>query len=480
MATETPTQHGPDRALTWFSVMWVAAGLFHLANQAPWIDKPWTIVPYKLTLEVLLVVVGLRVLTRPTAWKAFLVFITLEALHGLSEFPRVANHWMLTTACALAMWSAAALPLARGTFSPTTWWRDFGPGVRWIYLVGYSFAAIAKLNTDFLDPEVSCASTSWVGIMEYFGLPWLNAMPFQLLAIGATVVVELSLPLALCIPRLRAPAILMGLVFHYLISFTPILRVPDFAAFLMASWLLFLSPRQLDVLAGGLARLRTVWGDVLPALTARRLIAGVLMFSVLGFIPALMGLTDGLAWFNQLRLNAFTVYGLVAIIVLVLCMKELWHVEAHDAQSLRLRDPMAVVLVLLMVAIGTAPYVGHRTSTNLSMFSNLRTEGGVSNHVVVPTWYAFDYQNDLVEIVETDIPRLNLLMEHGDLLPMWEMVYTTSHHPDGHVTYRRGGETVVVPRVGDVADLARMPDLWERWTLSFRPVTLAGKSTCKW
>jgi hypothetical protein len=55
------------------------------------------------------------------------------------------------------------------------------------------------------------------------------------------------------------------------------------------------------------------------------------------------------------------------------------------------------------------------------MFSNLRTEGGISNHYLIPaSFQVFDYQKDLVEVVSSTDPILNKIAEKNKL-----MVYFT-------------------------------------------------------
>ena len=49
---------------------------------------------------------------------------------------------------------------------------------------------------------------------------------------------------------------------------------------------------------------------------------------------------------------------------------------------------------------GNQMLMGLKTQANYSMFSNLRTEGGQTNHFLVPAgrFFLSDYQNDLVRV----------------------------------------------------------------------------------
>ena len=61
--------------------------------------------------------------------------------------------------------------------------------------------------------------------------------------------------------------------------------------------------------------------------------------------------------------------------------------------------PWPVLLVPLLTGLnGCSPYLGLKTETAFAMYSNLRTEGGQSNHLLVPAGVQlFGFQQDLVE-----------------------------------------------------------------------------------
>ena len=71
---------------------------------------------------------------------------------------------------------------------------------------------------------------------------------------------------------------------------------------------------------------------------------------------------------------------------------------------------LLLLLPLLVIINGISPYIGLKTQTSWSMFSNLRTEGGKTNHILIrKPFYIADFQNDLVEIVESSDPALQPL-----------------------------------------------------------------------
>src|SRR5262249_33989411 len=61
----------------------------------------------------------------------------------------------------------------------------------------------------------------------------------------------------------------------------------------------------------------------------------------------------------------------------------------------------AWVVVLLIVWNGLNPWIGLKTQTSLSMFSNLRSEGE-GNHLFLKRIDLFPYQADMVEVVKSE------------------------------------------------------------------------------
>lgn len=470
-----------DEAFTaqwvWFSRMWVVAGWFHLWNQVTWPQRPWTPTATQVGVELLMIVAGIGVLRRPAHTLWMLAFVALEVVHGLRDVPRVANHWYLTFLMATMMLGAAGVAWRRaGHLTPQAWSEAAAPGVRVILLVGYAWAAFAKFNTDFLTPEVSCASTLW----NQISAQWIRGLPtgpfFDAAAIGTTLVVEAAVPLLLC-SRWRYAGVLLGATFHFLISFTPVMRVPDFAAMLLAGWFLFLPPEvalRLD------ARLAALDGWF-PRWRPRHVVGVVVLLHAIPWgVQAAQGRLNVAEVFQYLRIQSFTVYGIVWLLLILLCLRDERGEVEPTPRALRLQGPLAWTLVCATLLSGVQPYVGLRTRANLSMFSNLRTEDHRPNHLLMPQVYLVDHQNDLVEIVRTDIPKIQEELANGYRMTFWELRYRSRQRPDGQVTYRRAGVERTVERVGDDPELSSPPAWWEEWLFVFRPVDHGGGAVCQW
>ena len=138
---------------------------------------------------------------------------------------------------------------------------------------------------------------------------------------------------------------------------------------------------------------------------------------------------------------------------------------------------------------GLSPYLGLKTETSFAMYSSLRTEGEWNNHFFMPALRLADYQDDLVEILETNHPRLQKMMyigmqaERKALITYFELRRVVSEIATNfYVTYERQGEIHQYSNYnGGNTDpeLARRHPLLLAKLLYFRPITAGEKEYCK-
>jgi hypothetical protein len=143
------------------------------------------------------------------------------------------------------------------------------------------------------------------------------------------------------------------------------------------------------------------------------------------------------------------------------------------------------------------------------MYSNLRTEGGTSNHLVLPSaLQVFGQERDLVTIVSSSDRVLALLARrqwygsnyfytyiagNEDLdpaeAPVWKLPFASLRLRVSdlarqgargvRVTYDRGGRRYATENAERDPTLARA-SLLERKLLFLRAVPMTGKSLCMW
>lgn len=133
---------------------------------------------------------------------------------------------------------------------------------------------------------------------------------------------------------------------------------------------------------------------------------------------------------------------------------------------------VAVVLALLVHA--SSPYIGLRTSSTFTMFSNLRTEGAGTNHYFFPSVHVIGLQNDLVVIADSNLDSLSGHDQQELQLPRFEIDWLLSQDPDGYVIQRTADGEVRIGAGGEAID---PPGDLERRLFHFRPSATSDDRT---
>jgi hypothetical protein len=418
-----------------FFRMWAVAVLAHLAGNWHhgdiWPDP--SVVGSLLFAAGILATLLILSPSRPLALALAVVVPVTAAL----EAPILGNHWLLAGFVSLAY-------LVTGGR-----WERFEPAARWILLVFYSFAAFAKLNTGFIDPELSCGvfyANQW---LNSYGLTTIaSTSPLAWLASWGSALIELSVPVLLIALPTRRWGVLLALIFHGFISLDLSQHFYDFTAVLFALFVLFLGDHFFE-------RFEALGGRI--GLRGQRLLRVlVAVIGVLVSVFANFPLTVGSLWFLQTASFLWWIPYLLAVI---------W-VAAGTVASRPLDwriGPAGVVLVGLVFLNGLTPYLELKTAYGWNMYSNLVTVDGESNHLLVRgTLPLRDGHENLVTIVKSDDPGLQAYSEGGYLLPWPSLRYYLAANPDVALTYERGDEVAEVARAGD-SDLADPIPWWWRW-----------------
>jgi hypothetical protein len=137
----------------------------------------------------------------------------------------------------------------------------------------------------------------------------------------------------------------------------------------------------------------------------------------------------------------------------------------------------------LIFVNGMSPYLGLKTQTSFSMFSNLRTEGGITNHILLPTSMQLNnLQKDLVEVVDTDLDELKPFISDNQVVPYFEFKRITSEaNKNFYINYIRNKQ---IQSVKVIDGISNKPELLvqHNWFLAklvrFRAVD-KGPCLCK-
>jgi hypothetical protein len=428
-----------------FAFLWAFALLSHQVGYEMVAASP---------LDAALTVSALAVMVLP---EVPLLLAVLAAVHGATVFqhlPFVFHHWYFSSLVSLAivLASVSAWVQSRsgsGARPLDPFWAAFAPAGRWSLVILYFISGFHKLNTDFFDPEVSCALVLFEELGARLGGV---AHPEELgpLLMGATVAVELGLPTLLVVPRLRRAGVVLGVLFHLTLALA---GYPRFSAIGIALLALFL-PAGLPAVS-----------PVLRAVAVAVLLPGVLFGSL-----------DG---------DALFLWATIAIGAAVVEHASTAGPGAQERRPAEAKAAWAAQLASALVLLsGINPYIGLNTNLTFSMYSNLRTEGGDSNHLLVPVGaQIFSYQRDLVQVTRSSSSRLDSLATRGVVIPAAELQALLSEEVSRSsspvsVEYHRGGVRYAVPSAADDATLGLPLSALRTKLLRFRPIEPLGPRRC--
>ena len=111
--------------------------------------------------------------------------------------------------------------------------------------------------------------------------------------------------------------------------------------------------------------------------------------------------------------------------------------QESGAQLLRVRSTAARLYILFVIFNCLCPYIGLKDRLALTMHSNLLTAKGYWNHLFLPEGMrVFRYQDNLVTIVDSDLPDFAAVAEAGTPMPYFEFRrWCRRINADFHVDY---------------------------------------------
>jgi hypothetical protein len=465
-----------------FAGLWGWVLLMHLATFDKWQHSPlgWAIVA---------LAVGL--VSFPRSLPLLAAAVGVEALYMFQCLPETANH-IVFEGLVCAAWAGAigvfivrrlrrGVPLRRvlslTAGEPHPLERSRGPLALGLLLV-YWISVLHKLNYDFVNPDTSCASYMYRRVSE--ALPFFpGAIWAEHLAIWGTLLAEAALPVLLMWRRTWQLGLIAALSFHLMLGFDPTPGIYSFTGLLFALFTLVLPDAFVNA---AVRRLDAAVERHPRPLFAVRMVGLVVMIGILAY-----GATRSDRWSFHAAFYFFLAWASVVITgYLVTLFGMAPPTERSAAQPARARASVPVWLWALPCVVllnGLSPYLGLRTQLSFSMFSNLRTEGGVSNHLFMPRLVSLgNYQEDLVEIVDTSDADLVEYPKHQLLLPYFEFRRLVSGLDDISVTYLRSGVRHTFECVAGSCNDAELAQPYSRLMgrlLYFRPVDKGPQMLCR-
>ena len=348
---------------------------------------------------------------------------------------------------------------------------------RALLAVMYFYGIFHKINTDFLDPRVSCAVALYMPLADGFGLE--NSLAGKYLAIWSTFVVEAIAIVALYWKRYFTVGLLLALMFHFVIPISVYSWYMDFSSLVLALYILSV-PREVsaqfyDRCAHLFRLLRDRFGSVGQALPFGIVIgSAVAVVAVLASVSSQPSIAPSHAY-QSVWVLIWVVYG--GVTMLLLADVALSHLPWRGPVGPRCPLWLYAVPAVLFV-ISAAPYVGLRTEASIAMFSNLHTEGGTTNHLVITKpWDVFPYQRDVAMIKASSDPDLQSYADRNLGLVMFTLNEKLLKKPGHWVTFELNGvrhERATAASLGSHTHA----NAWERKLLIFKPVDYSRPKVC--
>ena len=424
-------------------------------------------------LEPALLITACYAIISPSL-RALLVIASLQALDAARMFPDIANYRLITFVVSISILAISIHERLKQPTAPIDEKRVFvaiRQVVRLEFLGFYSFAALHKLNSDFINSAVSCGTGFYSRMASWFILAPRTHWAAEG-AIHLTLLCEVSIPCLLLFRRTRVFGILVGLLFHSALTLDIDQHVMDFTSLLISFFFLFTPDNWLTVACSTLSPPPNI-----PSVVASRLrcaaLTLILSTTTLSLLP-----TDAIwGWFPK----HFLWFGYAAVCITAYARVLVQRRQFESPDPLfRLSSPWHVLFPLLLFVNGAGPYLGLRTRIAFDMYSNLRMEEPHPNHLIVPhSLDLFGWQADRVQILDSSDPYLRRLTEQRKDLLYVRLRSYLAERPDVSLQFRRRGEVISVPRAGDYQDFRDLP--WAiRRLVFFRPIDRDEQVRCDW
>jgi hypothetical protein len=402
----------PLSRLTLFALLFAWANILHQLSYPEWIKGlhpvGWLVFFGSIALAL-----------KPSSLRIFVAVLVLRVIYTGYWMPMIRGHLFLEGLFSLGILVGLAIEWRKlrkwgplDLVDQERLFESFAPFLRLTCLVVYAAVTLSKLNTDFIDPEKSAAVQLLFWTADAYSFvptaPW-----FQQFSIWATLAFECGIPILLCFKRTRWLGVVIGLIFHSLLGWLP-LRIASFSLTMCLLLFVWLPPQSARLIQNGFLNL----------VRASRLTPRTFVF-VVSFLAGMTGmLFAGRHGFN-LDMHTLDLGMGIWWWQTAFMLAALWAVRgiAQDrlVDILRIRSWVLRFFVVFVVFNCLCPYLGLKTRSALSMHCNLRTEKGYWNHLFVPEAVrVFPYQDNLVTVVDSNLPDLDHLRGKGMPLPYFE------------------------------------------------------------
>jgi len=365
-----------------FSFLWAVAVIFSFNSSYGWFLNVRDFSVFHVAL-----IMAICLLFRPESRTLLRLSIISFLVVAFTIMPGIQNHRMVLAFAGVALLFSSSgddrLPRALAD-------------LRWLTIIVYFFAALAKFNTDYLRDEVSCAT---IFLKQAIDLNGFAGIHIPSVGDGVSLsglwslLAEVALIVLLTVPRTRVVGVLFGFSFHFFLATDYIKYFTNFSCVMflvLSSWL---TEKQSEyIVIRFFERYR------------KGLIGGV-AFLITSLMLVRMGFLNGFFWI-------FLRYLVWLSFAIPLCVV-IWNLVRRPlivSSNSRLPSPHLSILFLAILN-GASPYLGLKTLSTFSMYSNLRVEPDYTNHLFMPTSRNLvPFLSDTIKITASSDPDFKKLV----------------------------------------------------------------------
>lgn len=396
--------------------------------------------PTTRLLSLVIAILAIWTILKPSSLIRSISFFVALLILTFIRMPNVANHefWeciILITILSCFVYSKIS---EKSNFTNTTFYELFAPALRLELIILYFWTIVHKLNTGFLDYKISCATVEIFQIKNI--IPALPT-PYWFIPINPlfTLLIEASIPILLIIPKTRILGLILGIVFHFILG----LIYMGFTILIFSLFSLFIPTSSYDKIKTIVYELIDKFSDPFTRIInykswkRSKIVNYIVQFIFILSILFILRIFMKGSYKSSLFLSK---NGLYVIFCIILSITFLYFV-VRRTKELRVNQKInfipsnrwLLIFPALVLLNGLLPHIGLKNIQVMAMFSNLRTEGGKTNHLFIPpSFQLFNNLNDLVLIKGSNDRILNQFSKYNSGR---SFEFTTIEFPKYYIQY---------------------------------------------
>ena len=463
--------------VTTFAVMWALALIFSIVSHFGPLTFRAGIGTAILDYVVLIWCAAL--ILQPRRLLLLVLLAASMAAQYLYRLPVASNNQTIAffMNCAIVTVAAVALSRRQATEAARAEiYERLRIVARFLLAIMYFYGIFHKINADFLDPNASCGVALYQQLARPFGLEGNIVGRYG--SIVATFVIEGAAIFCLFKRKYFAIGLILALIFHYIIPISAYSWYMDFSSLVFALYALAI-PREVSVAfyEQGARLLRrfpspSAGGVAMISLAALLLVA-VVTATALRERAGDLVISDKMIWHS----SWIMIWAVVGGAAMVLMTKAALDALPYLPQPSPPIPGWVFIFPAVLFLACLSPYLGLKTESSIAMFSNLHTEGGASNHLLVPRpIYLGNYQRDVAMIEGSSSPRMQSFATRNLGLVRYHLERWMEHNPEQWVTFTINGQRY--ERATLASYQVEQANWLERRLLIFKPVDLTRPKMC--